>query len=186
MANSDDRRATNLKDAYRACDRRVLTADATINVYLYDSDKLDLEYNIDGLNEVTQLMAQQVDIDAIFDDSELFLEMVKASGGYVRHLMQMMQTACIQALGMGRVQIQRDNVIYAVNQYQFQFERSIPYSSYPELVRVAQQKSLTDVHIDPDLLLSQAILEYTNGDGGHHWVYPHPVIKRIRAFNQFV
>ncbi|MGB3494399.1 MAG: hypothetical protein WBA57_16855, partial [Elainellaceae cyanobacterium] len=152
-----------------------------INVYQYDRDTLDLEYNLQGLNSIASMIEKRVNTTAIFDHRDLLLEMAKASGGHVRHMMQMMRDACIHAIGMGRSKIQADNVTYAAKQLQFRFERATPRTHYSELAKIAVQKEITDDAIGQELLFSTAVLEY-NGD--NRWVYPHPVVRRSELFKR--
>lgn len=152
-----------------------------VNVYQYDRDQLELDYNLEGLNAVASMIEKRVDTSAVFETREVLLEMAKASGGHVRHMMQMMRDATIHALGLGRTRIQTDNVTYAAKQLQFRFERSTPRTHYTELARVAHKKEITDDEIGKELLFSTAVLEY-NGD--NRWIYPHPVVRRSDLFRQ--
>ncbi|NER00173.1 MAG: hypothetical protein F6K30_26325 [Cyanothece sp. SIO2G6] len=119
-------------------------------MYEFATDRVELNYAEAGLNEIARLIEQRVEVEAVFEQRELLLEMAKASGGHVRHLMQIMRAACIHALGLARAKIQADNVTYAINQHQFQFERSTPRAYYGELARIAQQK--TGTMIEPSAL----------------------------------
>lgn len=152
-----------------------------INVYHYEPDTLDLEYDDHGLNAIASMVDKRVDSTTIFEQRELLLEMAKASGGHVRHMMQMMRDACIHALGLGRSSIQADNVLYAAKQLQFRFERATPRTHYPELARIAMQKELTDDETGRELLFSTAVLEY---NGNNRWVYPHPVVRQSELFKR--
>lgn len=154
-----------------------------VNVYRDERDRLELEYNLEGLNSIASMIEKRVETDAVFETRELLLEMAKASGGHVRHMMQMMRDASIHALGLGRNKIKADNVAYAAKQLRFRFERSTPRTHYPELARIAQQKELTDDVVGKELLFSTAALEY-NGD--NRWIYPHPAVRRSELFKQAI
>ena len=154
-----------------------------VNVYRYERDRLELEYNLEGLNSIASMIEKRVETDAVFETRELLLEMAKASGGHVRHMMQMMRDASIHALGLGRNKIKADNVAYAAKQLRFRFERSTPRTHYPELARIAQQKELTDDVVGKELLFSTAVLEYNRDN---RWIYPHPAVRRSELFKQAI
>ena len=138
-------------------------------------------YDPDGLNSIASMIQKRVDTIAIFESGELLLDMAKSSGGHVRHMMQMMRDACIQALGRGRSKIKADNITYAAKQLQFRFERATPRTHYAELARIAIQKELTEDSIGQELLFSTAVLEYNEDN---RWVYPHPVVRRSELFQR--
>lgn len=152
-----------------------------VNVYQFEPDKADLDDNLNGLNSIASMIEQRVEVEAVFEQRSHLLDMARASGGHVRHMMQMMQTACINALGLSRTKIGADHVTYAAKQLQFQFERSTQRAHYPELARVALQKEFTDDDISRELLFSTAVLEY---NGENRWVYPHPLIRRSELFRK--
>ena len=152
-----------------------------VNVYQYEQDQPDLDDNLDGLNSIVSMIEKRVDVKAVFEQRAHLLDMARASGGHVRHMMQMMQAASINALGLSQTKIDADNVTYAAKQLQFQFERSTPRAYYPELARVALHKDFTDDEIGRELLFSTAVLEY---NGNNRWVYPHPLIRRSELFRQ--
>lgn len=152
-----------------------------INVYRVDPETSEPAYDESGLNALASMIEKRVDSEAVFETREQLLDMAKASGGHVRHMMQLMRDACIHAIGLGRSKIQADNVTYAVKQLQFRFERATPRTHYPELARIARQKEITDDTVGRELLFSTAVLEY-NGD--NRWVYPHPVVRQSELFKR--
>ncbi|MEL6225244.1 MAG: P-loop NTPase fold protein [Cyanobacteria bacterium J06627_8] len=152
-----------------------------IDVYRKVPDKIELDYDQEGLHAIASMVEKRVDSRAIFETQDQLLNIAKASGGHVRHMMQMVRTACIQAIGMGHFKLQAEHVAYAAKQLQFQFERATPRTHYPELARIAMQKEITDDEIGRELLFSTAVLEY-NGDS--RWVYPHPVVRQSELFKR--
>jgi hypothetical protein len=97
-----------------------------VNIYEFNRDSCDLNYNEVSLNAMASLVERRVEVDKIFESREQLLELAKASGGHVRQLMQMMRTACITASGRSHAKIMAEDVTYAVKQEQFNFERFIP------------------------------------------------------------
>lgn len=154
-----------------------------INVYEFDRDKLDLDYNPDGLEAMAAMVARRVEVTAVFESRELVLDLARASGGHLRHMMQMMRDSCNHAVGMGHSKLKAENIAYGIKQLQFRFERAIPRSFDGELAQVARLKELTDDQVGQELLFSTAVLEY---NGSNRWVYPHPVVRQSERFKRAI
>ena len=114
-----------------------------VNVYELARDKCDLGYNTAGPDCLSQIIQKRVDVVALFESSQELLDLVKASGGHVRQLMQMMRNACRTASTRKHVKIQPDDVLYAIKQQQFGFERFVPDDHYPLLAKVCMTKNIT-------------------------------------------
>ncbi|WP_242032810.1 hypothetical protein [Oscillatoria sp. FACHB-1406] len=106
---------------------------------------------------------------------------MKASGGHVRQLMQMMRSACQTAATRNHAKIQAEDVTYAINQQQFNFERFLPDEHYPLIARVCLTKNVTKDEIGQLMLFNTSVLEYNGSD---RWNYPNPVVKRSAFFQQ--
>jgi hypothetical protein len=154
-----------------------------VNVYVFDRDRIDLEYDPDGLAAIASLIEKRVDVEAVFESRDLLLKLAEASGGHLRHLMQMMRDACNHAIGRGNSKIQAENLTYAIKQLQFKFERALPRSYYPELANIAITKEIADDTIGQELLFSTAVLEY---NGSNRWVYPHPVVRQSEILKRAI
>jgi predicted ATP-dependent protease len=141
----------------------------------------DLDYNQEGLNAVASLIEHRVKVDSIFEDDQDVLTLAKASGGHVRQLMQMMRTACIIARSNGKETIDSQDVIDAIKQEQFDFERLIPFEHYPILVQVYLTKDISKDEIGQLMLFNTSVLEY---NGNARWNYVNPVIKQSDVFQQ--
>lgn len=107
-----------------------------VNIYQFERDRCDLAYNEPVLAKMASVIEQRVDVDAVFAERESLLELARSSGGHVRQLMQMMQTACLTASTRGHAKIEADDVLYAVNKAQFEFERLIPAEHYLSLIHI--------------------------------------------------
>jgi hypothetical protein len=154
-----------------------------VNIYEFERDRCDLNYNQAGLDAVASLIEKRVDVDAVFESRDVLLDMAKASGGHVRQLMQMMRTACQRASTQKHPKIDADDVTYAIKQQQFSFERFIPEEHYPLLAQVCLTKNVSKDEIGQLMLFNTSVLEY-NGD--KRWNYPNPVVKRNEFFQQAI
>jgi len=154
-----------------------------VNVYQFERDRLELGYELDGLNAMASVIEKRVNVDDVFESRDLLLELAKGSGGHLRHLMQLMRDSCTHAIGKGYSKIQDENIRYAIKQLQFRFERAIRREYYPELAQIAITKETTDDVIGQELLFSTAALEY---NGNRRWVYPHPAIRQSEIFQRAV
>lgn len=152
-----------------------------VNIYEFERDSCDLNYNEVSLNAMASLVERRVEVDKIFESREQLLELAKASGGHVRQLMQMMRRACITASGRGHAKIMAEDVTYAVKQEQFNFERFIPQNHYPVLAQVCLTKTINKDEISELMLFNLSVLEY---NGKNRWNYPTPVVKQSEEFQK--
>jgi hypothetical protein len=154
-----------------------------VNIYAFHPEVEELEHRSEYLDQVASVIEARVDVDRVFESRELLLELAKASGGHIRHLMQMMRDACNNARVKAHTKIQAENVVYATKQLQFGFERSLLRIYYDELVQIGLQKEISKAgdDIGRQLLFSTAVLEY-NGD--NRWVYPHPMVRRSDIYKR--
>jgi hypothetical protein len=154
-----------------------------VNIYQLDRDKFPLDYDQIGLAAVAEIVTKRVDAQAIFASVQELRELVQASGGHVRQLMQLMQRACITASGRNHDKIQAEDVDYAIKQLQFSFERSTPKKYFAELAQVAITKEITDDEVGQQMLFSTALLEYNGND---RWNYPNPLLMLSNAFTKVI
>jgi Cdc6-like AAA superfamily ATPase len=152
-----------------------------VNIYQLDRNIANLDYNQLGLDAIASLVEKRVNIDAVFNSRAELLELAKASGGHVRQLMQMMRSACLTASTKKHPKILAEDVIYAIKQQQFSFERFIPNDHYPLLAQVCINKDVSKDDIGQLMLFNTSVLEY-NGD--NRWNYPNPVVKQNEFFQK--
>ncbi|MEH2364520.1 P-loop NTPase fold protein [Nostoc sp.] len=143
-----------------------------VNIYEFERDRCDLNYNQTGLEAVASVIEKRVDIDAVFASRQELLDLAKASGGHVRQLMQMMRTACQTASTGKHPKIIAEDIIYAVKERQFSFERFIPEEHYAFLAQVCITKNVSKDDIGQLMLFNTSVLEY---NGEKRWNYPNPV-----------
>lgn len=152
-------------------------------VGLYDlntAGNMDLEYNLDSVKQLAQLIVKRIDHKVIFATDKLVIELARASGGHVRQLMQMTATACLTAATRGHSQVEADDVKYAIQQEQINFQRVIPSRHYPLLVKICQTKQIEQNEDGQKMLFNTSVLEYENDE--QSWHYINPVVKESSYF----
>ncbi len=154
-----------------------------VNLYEFAADQRDLKHNRDAVQALAKVIAQRMDVKALFTEKQSLLELVTASGGHIRQLMQMTATACLTAATRGHEQLLPEDVAYAVTQEQFNFERVIPAHHYPLLVKVCDLKRVEQDGDGQKMLFNTSVLEY---DKPKRWNYVNPVVKNCDAFKQAV
>lgn len=153
-----------------------------VNIYEFNRSECDLNYNQQRLEGVASLIEQRVDVSAVFDDRQQLLDLAKASGGHVRQLMQTTRSSCLTATTRKHSKILAEDVTYALNQQQFDFERSTPTPEYYTiLARVCIDKDIAKEEIGQNLLFNLSVLEY---NGNSRWNYVNPLVKQSYAFQQ--
>ena len=152
-----------------------------VNFYEFELHNCDLAYKNDRLEAFASIVEQRVNLDAVFASRTQLLDLVKASGGHVRQLMQMTARACLTAFGSEHSQVMAEDVTYAINEEQFNFERINLDQYYPVLVKVCRTKNINKDEIGQLLLFNLSVLEY-NGD--NRWNYINPVLKSSSLFQE--
>lgn len=150
-----------------------------VNIYQLERQRCDLDYTPEGLTQVAKIIQKRVDTDLLFESHEQVLDLVKASGGHVRQLMQMVRSACQTASTRQHTKIQPEDVEYAVKQQQFNFERFVPDDHYPLLARVCLTKNITKDEAGQLMLFNTSVLEYNGLD---RWNYPNPAVRQSQLF----
>jgi len=150
-----------------------------VNIYDLVRNSCDLGYNETGLNCLVELIEKRVDTAELFESQVQVLALAKASGGHVRQLMKMVRTACQTASTRKHAKIQADDVLYAIKQQQFNFERLVPDDHYPLLAKVCLTKNITKDEIGQLMLYNTSALEYNGTD---RWNYPNPAVLRSELF----
>lgn len=157
-----------------------------VNIYEYDKNRdpltfNDLKHNDSSLNALVELVELRMDINQVFASKLVLLDIIRASGGHVRHLMQMLREASITASSRNHQTIELADATYAINQLQFSFERRIPHDHYDAIAKTYYEKRIDNNQIGQETLLNTSVLEY-NGD--QRWNYPHPMVIATNAFQQ--
>jgi energy-coupling factor transporter ATP-binding protein EcfA2 len=150
-----------------------------VTIYQLVRDRCDLKTNPDALHYLAQIIEKRIDVDELFESKAEVLALVEASGGHVRQLMQMVRSACQTASTRKHSKIQAEDVVYAVKQQQFSFERFVPDDHYPLLAKVCLTKNITKDEIGQLMLFNTSVLEYNGLD---RWNYPNPAVRQSELF----
>jgi energy-coupling factor transporter ATP-binding protein EcfA2 len=150
-----------------------------INTYRLVRQDCKLDFNSDGLKGLTEIVAKRVDLEQLFESPQEVRSLVEASGGHVRQLMQMVRSACQTASTRKHAKIQAEDVLYAVKQQQFNFERFIPDEHYPLLAKVCLTKNISKDETGQLMLFNTSVLEYNGLD---RWNYPNPAVQQSELF----
>lgn len=152
-----------------------------VNVYAFEPFRRDLLFSKPSVQKLAMLLAQRMNIAAVFESERLVIQLVVASGGLVRQLLQMTATACLTAASHGHAKVTADDIDYVLQQAQFNFERVLSAHHYSILVQVCETKRIEQTQDGQLLLSNTAVLEY-NGD--RRWNYINPLIKQCDAFQK--
>ncbi|WP_019503059.1 P-loop NTPase fold protein [Pseudanabaena sp. PCC 6802] len=152
-----------------------------VNIYEFDAKRNPLKHNPDGIQALVNLLERRMDTQQIFATDRERDDLIRASGGHIRHLMQMVREACLTAIGRGHSKIEADDVVYAINQRQFSFEREIPDTHYGAIANTYRTKRANNDEIGQLTLVNTSVLEY---NGKRRWNYPHPTVLNIDAFQR--
>ncbi|MEM8722356.1 MAG: ATP-binding protein [Cyanobacteria bacterium P01_G01_bin.39] len=152
-----------------------------VNLYEFEQHNYDLPYKNDRLEALASLIAQRVNIDSVFESHTQLIDLVKASGGHVRQLMQMTARACLTAFGSEHSKVTAEDVTYGINEEQFNFERINLNEYYPVLAKVCLTKNINKDEIGQLLLFNLSVLEY---NGTNRWNYVNPVLKSSPLFQE--
>jgi hypothetical protein len=150
-----------------------------------------------GLDALVELIGRRVALDRLFERQEVARSLAARSGGSVRDLLRLVNTAQRLARLDGKAAIDQASADEAVKRLSLDFERLLVPSDvyFPLLAHIHKTKDLTlpgTAAADPDkarsareffcqLLFNGSVLEY-NGDGT--WYDIHPAILGVEAFQR--
>jgi energy-coupling factor transporter ATP-binding protein EcfA2 len=158
-----------------------------VNIYEFAAYREQLEYNPNSIKALVSLLERRMETREIFATENECEALIRASGGHIRHLMQMVREACLTAIGRSHDKIEADDAVYAIDQRQFSFEREIPDTHYTAIANTYRTKRANNDEIGQLTLVNTSVLEY---NGTRRWNYPHPTVMKIdafqRAFNESV
>ena len=155
-----------------------------MNVYQFQKDILEVSYQSESLQAVAEIIRRRMAVSEVFEDEADLLELVQASGGHMRHLMRMMQEACLTAIGRGHDKLQKDDLLSAMNELQFDFERQILDQHYPAIAETQITKRVANNEIGQAALFGLSVLEYIEFNSSQRWNYPHPLVKKIEKYQE--
>ena len=157
-------------------------------------DRLGAE-NPKAIDGLTQLVANRLNIPRIFDSPALVREIILSSGGRVRDLLRLIESARLNAAVEKHAVIEASDADIAIKEFGLDLQKIlIPSSVYfPILAEISVSKQwngyesdgLTPEQADArraffhQLILEGAVFAY-NGDG--LWYDVHPALHRVASF----
>ena len=149
----------------------------------------------EGIRGLTELLSARIDLDAIFRSKAVVRRLVEMSGGSVRDLMRLVDSAQMIARAEEKEVIDMESANRAIAKLRLIFEQLlVPAASYfPRLARIHQRKNDGSQALDDpeairkdreflsQLLFNGSVLEYNGGESGYD---VHPIVQQIRAFRE--
>ncbi len=89
--------------------------------------------------------------------------------------------SCLTAASRSHSKVTAEDVTYAINQEQFNFERITLNEYYSVLAKVCLKKNINKDEIGQLLLFNLSVLEY---NGVNRWNYINPVFKQSSLFQE--
>lgn len=128
--------------------------------------------NDNGIQQLHEVIAKRVNIEKVFDDSELVTKLTKTSGGVVRDLMRLVR----MSTDTDDETISEAEVDYAINTLKKEYDRLIRNDDIQSFKDIVKTKRVQADESAARLLNLRLVLEYQNGN---RWADLHPVIYLI-------
>lgn len=175
-------RATQVRDNYGDC--QVLPM-----IMVRNTDNSVYEPGLKTLKELIGKRVGQFAPDAsldteIFDKSETIERLCLASGGHVREVMQLMQTALDWT---DDLPITNNAVQRAITKARNNYRNAVDAEDWQKLAEVSVSKSIPNDLDYRNLLFNRCLLEYRHVDERgeiKRWHDAHPLIKEINEFRE--
>jgi hypothetical protein len=175
-------RATGLRDSYGDYQVLPMIMVRTLDGSVYEA----------GLSKLKELISKRVGQFAsdasfdteIFDRSETIERLCLASGGHVREVMQLMQTALDWT---DELPIPADAVQRAITNARNNYRSAVDAVDWEKLAEVSASKRILNDDDYRNLLFSRCLLEYRYIDSTgelNRWHDAHPLIKEIDEFRE--
>jgi hypothetical protein len=177
-------RATGLRDSYGDYQVLPMIMVRTLDGSVYEA----------GLSKLKELISKRVgqfasdaSLDTeIFDRSETIERLCLASGGHVREVMQLMQTALDWT---DELPIPADAVQRAITNARNNYRSAVDAVDWEKLAEVSASKRILNDDDYRNLLFSRCLLEYRYIDSTgelKRWHDAHPLIKEIDEFREAI
>ncbi len=143
-----------------------------------------------GIEKVKEIISKRIEKYApdlsldrdIFDSPETLLELCLMSGGHVRNLLLLIQSAIDET---DELPISRQAVKFAIADARDAYRRTVEKEQWKVLAAVSQTKNIKNEQEYRDLLLRRCIVQYTDVDnnyGRECWYDVHPLIEQLDEF----
>lgn len=123
-------------------------------------------------------MALEVEV---FANPETLTELCRITGGHVRNLVFLLQTAI--KYNEDRLPLQAEALKLAIRQLRNTYRNTVEDDQWAMLATVARSKRITNTDAYRSLLFSRCVLEYVDEEG-QIWHDIHPVIEQISEFRE--
>jgi hypothetical protein len=130
-----------------------------------------------GIEKLTEVFKQRIDIDKVFSHGKLVEKLVLKSGGSLRELMRLIQEACLETMGDRIDEAAAEKAIVNVRA---ELTRPMPQTYFAELAKIHKSKQTDNTLDQRSILFYRYALEY-NGD---RWVDVHPLIYDMLEFQR--
>lgn len=134
-----------------------------------------------GLDKLREVLARRLDLDAVFEDAELVLDLCRLSGGSVRRLMNLVAE---MSLAVDDLPLTREAFDGVRRKLAATADRALPSEYLGPLAEVARTHDFASSIVEGNkvkgaCLQSQMAMEY-NGDG--HWYDVDPLLHTLPRF----
>ena len=141
------------------------------NIKVSERDGSEAKQGIDCLHDTVRKRAEL----ELFD-TEALNTMVHASGGLVRTLIRLVQSAAVYALSQGHEHIVPESAEDAIAEEEADYIAALSAEDYNVLAARMQDRELSSDESVQRLLQSRALMEYANGTP---WCNVHPIIRSL-------
>jgi len=125
-----------------------------------------------GMAQLIEVIKQRVDINKVFEDTQLLEQLSQVSGGVVRDLMRLIRIST----DTDNEKISQDEIDYAVNTLKKEYDRLIRNDDIKSFQHIVETQRVQADETIARLLNLRLVLEYQNGE---RWADLHPIIYRI-------
>lgn len=116
----------------------------------------------------------------VFEDPETVAQLCQVTGGHVRNLVFLVQTA-IDYNDPNRLPIRAEALQQAIRQLRKTFRDTVNANQWELLVRVHRSKRIVNDDAHRSLLFTRCLLEYED-EQGEKWHDVHPVLRQVPEF----
>jgi len=132
---------------------------------------------VQGREQMYRMLAERIDIDSIFSNSNAVYRLIEASGRHLRDFLRLVR----YAFELADERIEEYHIDKAINKLAIEYDYLVQPGDLPRLHAVARDRQIPS---DPEhalLLYNLLVLEYLNGA---RWADVHPMVKRLPKFQR--
>lgn len=143
------------------------------------------EYDTEAVDEMVQALRRRIDIDALFEDSQDAVLLVKLSGGCMRDLLHLVDTSRQKSRSSLKdmpSKLTRQGVHQAILEYRFQITEGLLRNDYQRLVAIARRAPETQLFDEHALRLLSRRRVLLYRDRENRWFDVHPLLIEDEGF----